>query len=101
MSYKQKYKNRIVVFRRRAGLTQAHVAHLLGHRGTATVSSYETGRTLPTLMTGFGLGIILRVPVEFLFGSMYDEMRVRIRAEEERMAAQKVGTKKGTSLSTA
>jgi hypothetical protein len=30
-----------------------------------------------------GLGIILRVPVEFLFPRLYDELKVQIRQQEE------------------
>jgi len=63
------------------------VAHLLGHKGTAVLSNYERGERLPTLVNALKLGIILRVPVDFLFGAMYDELRNQIRAEEERLAA--------------
>jgi len=92
MPSKHKHKNKLVVFRRRAGLTQREVARLLGHRRTTLISSYETGRALPPLPTALRIGIILRVPLEFLYGTMYDEMRLRIRADEERMTALKVGT---------
>jgi hypothetical protein len=38
------------------------------------------------LVNAFRLGIILRVPVEFLFPELYDRLRHGIRAEEEQMA---------------
>jgi len=46
---------------------------------------YEKGTSAPPLAKMLSLGIILRVPVEFLFPDMYDELRDRIRAEEERL----------------
>lgn len=87
MSNKLKYQNKIMLFRRRIKLTQREVAHLLGQKRTAMLSSYETGRTLPPLSAALRLGVILRVPVEFLFGDMYDGIRNEVRAEEERLSA--------------
>lgn len=64
----------------------SHVAHLLGHRDTATFREFERGERLPSLINAFRLGIILRVPVEFLFPALYDGLKNGIRAEEEKMA---------------
>ncbi len=66
--------------------TTEHVAHLLGHHDTSTFRDYERGERLPSLVNGFRLGIILRIPLEFLFPDLYDELKKEIRAEEERMA---------------
>ncbi|HEX3822674.1 MAG TPA: helix-turn-helix transcriptional regulator [Candidatus Sulfotelmatobacter sp.] len=66
--------------------TTSHVAHLLGHKDTSTLSDYERGERLPSLTNALRLGIILRVPVEFLFPTLYDGTREQIRAEEERLA---------------
>ena len=63
------------------------VAHLLDHKGTSVLSNYERGERLPSLANALKLGIILRVPVEFLFGALHDELRDQIRTEEERLAA--------------
>ena len=68
------------------GFSQRRVARLLGLRGTSMLSRYEHGRSLPPLKTAFSLGIILRVPVEFLFPVLYDGLRSRIRADEEQLA---------------
>jgi len=68
-------------------LSMRQVAHLLGHKGTAVLSNYERGERFPTLVNALKLGIILRVPVDFLFGALYDELRNQIRTEEERLAA--------------
>jgi transcriptional regulator with XRE-family HTH domain len=62
-----------------------HVARLLGHQDTATFRKFERGERLPTLVNAFRLGIILRVPVEFLFPDLYDSIKNEIRAEEEKI----------------
>ena len=86
MEHKHQNQNRLVVYRRRMGFSQRRVARLLGLRGTSMLSRYEHGRSLPPLKTAFSLGIILRVPVEFLFPALYEGLRDQIRAEEERIA---------------
>lgn len=64
----------------------SHVARLLGHHDSSTLSDYERGERLPSLVNALRLAIILRVPVEFLFPALYDGLRLQIRSEEERMA---------------
>jgi transcriptional regulator with XRE-family HTH domain len=49
-------------------------------------SRWERGARLPSLANALRLGIILRIPVEFLFYSLHDDLRNQIRAEEERFA---------------
>ena len=49
------------------------------------VSRYERGHSLPSLALALKLGIVLRVPVEFLFPHLYDQLRLRIREEEDRL----------------
>ena len=68
------------------GFTQKWMAQLLGHRDTSMISHYEHGRALPPLAIALSLEIIYRVPVAFLFPGMYDEIRQRIRQEEESLA---------------
>lgn len=65
------------------GFSQKQVARLLGQRDTSMVSHYEHGRALPPLAVALGLEIIYRVPVAFLFPGMYDELRRKIRHDEE------------------
>jgi transcriptional regulator with XRE-family HTH domain len=64
----------------------SHVAHLLGHGDTSVFRKFERGERLPTLVSAFRLGIILRVPVEFLYPDLYESLKNEIRAEEENMA---------------
>src|SRR5690348_10726593 len=82
---KKKNKNALVLYRRRMGFSQKTVAELLGHKDATLLCMYERGRMLPPLLAALGLGIILRVPVEFLFPGLYDELKGQIRhAEEQR-----------------
>ncbi len=82
---KQK-RNDLVLYRRRMGFSQKQVARLLGHRDTSMVSHYEHGRALPPIAMALSLEIIYRVPVAFLFPGMYDELKRRIRRDEESLA---------------
>ena len=85
---KSKHKpNQLDFYRRRMRFSQRNVAHLLGHKDNSAWSDYERGDRLPCLANALRLGIILRVPVEFLFAALHDELRDQIRAEEERIAA--------------
>ena len=68
------------------GFTQKQVAQLLGHRDTSMISHYEHGRSLPPLPVALSLEIILRVPVAFLFPGLHDELKQRIRLQEEELA---------------
>src|ERR1017187_4562098 len=89
---KQQHQNMLDHFRRRMGFSPAHVAHLLGHQDASALSDYERGEHSPSLANALRLGIILRVPVEFLFPTLYDGLRNEIRAEEERLAAPQQAT---------
>src|SRR5713101_3134855 len=80
---KNKNKNSLVIYRRRMGFSQKTVAKLLGHKDATLLCMYERGRILPPLAAALGLGIILRVPIEFLFPGLYDELKSRIRQQEE------------------
>lgn len=78
--------NDVLQFRLRMRLSQSEISRLLGHRSTRMFSRLERGGVLPTLTTAFKVGIILRAPVEFLFPSLYKELKAQIRSLE----AQKV-----------
>jgi len=83
----QKHKsNSLDIYRRRMKFSQRHVAHLLGYKDNSVWSKYERGDRLPSLANVLKLGIILRVPIEFLFNTLHDELRDQIRTEEERLA---------------
>lgn len=84
-SFKHK-QNNLVLYRRRMGFTQRQVARLLGHRDASMISHYEHGRALPPLAVALSLELVYRVPVAFLFPSLYDELKLEIRRKEESFA---------------
>jgi transcriptional regulator with XRE-family HTH domain len=86
MQNKTQYTNTLDIYRRRMRLSTRQVALLLGDKDVSRLSKYERGQRLPNLRNAFRLSAILRVPVEFLFPSLYDLLREQIRAEEERIA---------------
>ena len=77
--------NQLGLYRRRMRFSQRQVTHLLGHKDSSAWSDYERGDRLPSLSNALRLGIILTIPIEFLFGVLHDELRDQIRAEEERL----------------
>src|SRR5258708_25982012 len=84
---KNKHKpNQLDIYRRRMKFSQRQVAHLLGHKDNSAWSDYERGERLPSLQNALRLGIVLRVPVEFLFYALNEDLRNQIRAEEGRLA---------------
>ena len=80
---KEKNKNNLVLYRRRMGFSQRKVARLLGLKDATLLCMYERGRVLPPLGAALALGVILRVPVEFLFPELYEDLKDRIRQLEE------------------
>jgi|SRR5579862_50574 len=76
-------QNNLVVYRRRMGFTQRQVAQMLGHGDASMLSHYEHGRALPPLVIALNLEIIYRVPVAFLFPAMYEDLKARIREQED------------------
>ena len=83
---KEAKQNRLDMYRRRMRFSTRQVAQLLGHKDTSAWSNYERGERLPSLVNALRLAIIMRVPVEFLFYSLHDELRHQIRNAEESLA---------------
>lgn len=86
MKNKQQHQNRLDLYRRRMRFSTAQVAQLMGHRDTSVFRKFERGERLPSLTSAFRLGIIMRVPIEFLFPDLYDGLKKAIREKEERLA---------------
>jgi len=83
MEERKSKQNNLVLYRRRMGFTQKRVAELLGKSDATMITHYEHGRALPPLAVALSLEIIYRVPVAFLFPGMYEDLKRRIRADEE------------------
>jgi transcriptional regulator with XRE-family HTH domain len=67
--------NLLWVARQKAGLSQRAVARRLGHRSSARISDYETGRRLPSLPTALKLGVIYRTALDELFAPLRAALR--------------------------
>ena|ERR1700680_109998 len=76
--------NTLDTYRRKLRFTSRYVTRLLGYVHVSQLSRYETGQRQPSLENALKLAIILRTPVEFLFPSLFVDLRKNIRAEEER-----------------
>jgi len=79
-------RNQLEAYRRRMRFASRRVALLLGHSDSSILAQYERGKRFPSLINILRLSIILRVPVEFLYPALYDQLREQIRAEEERLS---------------
>jgi len=79
-------QNHLALYRRRMRFSQKLVARLLGHQNTSMLSRYEHGKSTPPLLTALRLEIVYRVPVAFLFPSLYEGLRHQIRQLEETLA---------------
>jgi DNA-binding XRE family transcriptional regulator len=80
------HKNQLAIYRRRMGYSQKQAASLIGHRGTSMLSRYESGRSLPPLLTALRLEILYRTPVAFLYVGIYKRLKDEMRSAEEQMA---------------
>jgi transcriptional regulator with XRE-family HTH domain len=81
MAYKH-FPNDLLAYRLRLRLSRMEVAALLGHKSTKVISKLELGRSLPSFMNALKFGVIYRIPVDFLFSQLYQELRSEIRRRE-------------------
>jgi transcriptional regulator with XRE-family HTH domain len=81
--------------RRRASLTQADIAALLGVRKTSTVSRYERRGRLPDLETALAYEAIFGMPVAQLFPTLAARTRTNIGERARRLEAARSQTATG------
>jgi len=81
--------NYLRTYRRRAGLSQAELAFLLGCRDGAKISRYERCSRQPNLHVILGLEAILHVPVRDLFAGKYYQVNLAT-AERALLLAEKL-----------
>lgn len=74
---------RLRTLRKRSGLSQKELAHILGFRSGAPVTRHERSGTLPDLLTALGYEVIFRASISKLFPELYETVEVGI---EERLA---------------
>jgi len=75
--------NQLWLARKRIGLQQKQVAHLLGHRTTDQVSRYEKGLRLPGLKMFLQFEIIYGVPARILYREFYEDIRIGIETRAQ------------------
>lgn len=66
--------NYLRTHRKRAGLSQDEVSHIVGASGGPKVSRYERGSRRPSLETALAYEAVFGVPVRELFAGVYDEV---------------------------
>jgi transcriptional regulator with XRE-family HTH domain len=80
--------NRLVLYRKRIGMSQKDVSAILELRGRGVLSRYERGAIVPSLQRALELEIVYRVPVAFLFPEQYEAARTRLRNKENELKQQ-------------
>jgi transcriptional regulator with XRE-family HTH domain len=74
---------RLRTIRKRSGLTQKELAHILGFHSGVPISRHERSKSAPDLLTAFGYEAIFRAPISELFPGLYQAVAAGI---EERLA---------------
>jgi transcriptional regulator with XRE-family HTH domain len=69
------YINKLRHYRTKRKHTQQYIADILGIDSTSRLSSWEQGKTLPSLQNIFKLSIIYEVPIETLYRSLFNKLK--------------------------
>ena len=67
------------------GFSQKRVAYCAGLRTGNSLSRYERGSKLPSLINALKLEIVYRTPVAFLFRELYLRLKKEIKNREEKL----------------
>ena len=76
---KNKLQNSLTITRKRLGLGQKQVAHLLKHKTTDQVSRYEKGYRIPGLKILLQFEIIYGIPARVVYGEFFEKLRSEIQ----------------------
>jgi transcriptional regulator with XRE-family HTH domain len=71
--------------RRKSGLSQRELAHIVGFLSGIPVSRQERSVTIPTLLIALGYEAVFRVPVSELFPGLYRTVEASIEEQLESM----------------
>lgn len=74
-------------YRRRAGLSQAEVAFLLGNQSGAHVCHYECFRRVPSLKTALAFAVIFQTPIEALCAGERQKVEREVHRQARRLWA--------------
>jgi transcriptional regulator with XRE-family HTH domain len=80
-------KTYLRTFRKRAGLSQADVAMLLGESSRHSVSHYERALAEPSLQAAIACEIVFGEPIAELFAGVYDEVELSVIMRTHRLIA--------------
>lgn len=96
-------RNYLRTYRKRTGLSQRELGHLLGYSKEGTVSRHEQSKTVPPLRVAIAYEIILQSSVSELFPEITERTRavVEQRLREFQMDLQKGNSKGGQGRNTA
>jgi DNA-binding XRE family transcriptional regulator len=71
--------------RRRSGLSQRELAHIIGYVTQAPVSEHERSVTIPALLIALSYEVVFRVPLSELFPALYRTVEINIEEQLTRM----------------
>ena len=75
---KKKLRSHLSAYRRRWGLTQLELAHILGLRGNACISRFEDGAAEPPLPVAFGLHVLFGEHPHELFPANFEKVEEEV-----------------------
>lgn len=67
--------NKIREYRKAQGLTQTQLAHILGFKDKTWISHWESGNTLPNLVSAVRLSFFLNIPMNDLFDGLTERVK--------------------------
>jgi DNA-binding XRE family transcriptional regulator len=67
--------------RRKSGLSQRELAHIVGYVTQAPVSEHERSVTIPALLIALSYEVVFRVPLSELFPALYRTVEFNIEEE--------------------
>lgn len=74
--------------RRKSGLSQRELAHIVGYVTQAPVSDHERSVTIPALLIALSYEIVFRVPISELFPALYRTVEANIEEELTRIESE-------------
>lgn len=80
---KSTLKNNLRQYRKRSGLGQKQLAHLLGRKRSNGISKYENDIQNPSLKTALKFEIIYQTPVRLLYQELFEECRTEIKQQRK------------------
>jgi transcriptional regulator with XRE-family HTH domain len=95
-----KLDNYLRAYRKRSGLTQAHLAYLAGCKSRSLISEYERRNAMPPLPIALALQVALDVPVSELYAGKYASIKKEVHQRAQHLAGElrAKNPKRGKSL---